>query len=104
MVEVLVPVIELLLWATPLGLLVDIGGFLLVIRYGHALFFRAGADPAPERLPSGVNYAQVEGFDEDDERHESRRRLWARTGVGAVVFGFGLQIVGSIAAICLSGM
>ena len=48
--------IELLLWATPLGLLVDIGGFTLVVLYGHDLFMRPGTYEAPERERPGILY------------------------------------------------
>lgn len=95
--------IEVLLWATPLGLLIDIGGFLLVVRYGHALFIRSGPS-----VPSGPDTEGKEGDlfllsrgagVESGERH---RRRWAHVGVYTVVAGFGLQIVGAIAAICLA--
>ena len=48
--------IELLLWATPLGLLIDIGGFTLVVLYGHDLFIRPGTFEAPERERPGILY------------------------------------------------
>ena len=98
-------VIEPLLWATPLGLLIDIAGFILIVRHGHALFMLSGAE-----VPSGPD---TEGKDGDlffvipgdtgkAERESRRRRRWAHVGVYVVVTGFGLQIVGAIAAICLA--
>ena len=93
--------IELLLWTTPLGLLVDIGGFALVIRYGQALFIRSGTGPADDSVgKDGDLYLQHGGS--SDECGEKRRRFRAHVGVGVVFFGFGLQIVGAAAAIYLT--
>ena len=35
---------EILLYTTLLGLTLDIVGFILLVRYGHSLFMRSGAD------------------------------------------------------------
>ena len=92
--------IEMLLWATPLGLLIDIGGFLLIFLYGHAIFIRGGPGPAPEKGTPGSMYIQHEG--PSDESGDGNLIRWAYAGVCAVVTGFALQIVGAIAAICLT--
>ena len=99
--KVLDLMIELLLWATPLGLMIDIGGFTLVVLYGHDHFIRPGTFQAPERERPGILYYFTnEG--PSDESLPRRRRRWAHTGVGMVVVGFALQIVSSIAAIYLA--
>ena len=92
--------IELLLWAAPLGLLIDIGGFLLVIRYGHTLFMRVGTEAIDSEGKDGDVFIVIPGLPGDSG--DRRRRRWAHMGVCVVVAGFGLQIVGAIAAIYLT--
>ena len=89
--------VGILLYLTPIGLMLDIVGFLLIIRYGHSLFLRVVSGNLPNRRDSNL-YLRVDGV---DERTESRRRLYARIGVATVVVGFGLQAVGSTLAILL---
>ena len=89
--------VGILLYATPVGLMLDIVGFLLIIRYGHSLFLRVVSGNLPDRQDSNL-YLRVDGI---DERIESRRRLYSRIGVVAVAVGFGLQVIGSTAAIYL---
>ena len=67
--------LEILPYTTPLGLTLDIVGFLLVIRFGHSLFISSGTGP-PVGNRDGDLYLQYEGA---NEGHESRRRLWAHT-------------------------
>ena len=89
--------LEISLYATLLGLLLDIAGFLLVIRYGHSLFTRSGTGPPDNRDGSdGDLYLQYDGA---IEGHERRRRFWAYMGVALVVVGFLLQAVDSVVAI-----
>ena len=88
---------EILLYTAPLGLMLDIAGFLLIIRYGHSLFLRVVSGNLPDRKDNNL-YLRGDGV---DERFESRLRLYARIGVVAVAVGFGLQVVGSTAAIYL---
>ena len=93
-------VLEVLLYTIPSGLTLDIVGFLLIIRYGHSLFMRSGSGPPDDSMgKDGDLYFQHEGPDEGQYR---RRRVWAYVGVTTVIVGFGLQIVGSMAAIHLS--
>ena len=93
-------VLEALLYTIPTGLTLDIVGFLLIIRYGHSLFMRSGSGPADDSMgKDGDLYFRHEGPDDGQDR---RRRAWAYVGVTTVIIGFGLQIVGSMAAICLS--
>ena len=87
----------ILLYATPVGLMLDIVGFLLIIRYGHSLFLRLVSGNLPDRQDYNL-YLQAGGV---DEQIESRRRLCARIGVVAVAVGFGLQAIGSTLAILL---
>ena len=89
--------LAILLYTAPVGLMLDIVGFLLIIRYGHSLFLRVVPGDLPDRQDHNL-YLRADGI---DEQIESRRRLYARIGVVAVVVGFGLQIIGSTAAIIL---
>ena len=96
-------IMEALLYATPLGLGIDIVGFILVVLYGHSLFMRSGTGPPHNEIGrDGDLYFQHSGL--SDDRGERRRMFKAHLGVGLVVAGFCIQIVGSIAAIYLSGM
>ena len=91
---------EILLYTTPSGLLLDIVGFLLIVRYGHSLFLRSGTGPPADNMgKDGDLYFQHEGPDKGDN---SRRRFWAYVGVATVIIGFSLQIAGAMAAISLS--
>ena len=93
-------VLEALLYTIPLGLTLDIVGFLLIIRYGHSLFIRSGSGPPDDSIgKDGDLFLQHRGPDKGQDR---LRRFWAYVGVATVIAGFGLQIVGSMAAICLS--
>ena len=88
---------EVLPYASPLGLSLDIIGFILIIRYGHSLFIRSGSRPPDDSIgKDGDLYLQHGGPDRGQDRI---RRCWARVGVATVITGFGLQIVGSAAAI-----
>ncbi len=89
---------EILVWATVLGLGLDIAGFLLVIKYGHSLFLWAGAK-LPPKQKDGVLYFHGGELNKDVF---GRRRFWAQLGVAIVVIGFAFQIVGAAAAIQLS--
>ena len=91
--------VGILLYFTPLGLVLDIVGFILIIRYGHSLFLRVVSGDLPDRQDNNL-YLQANGI---DERIENRRRLYAYIGVAAIVLGFGLQAVGSTLALCWSG-
>ena len=91
---------QILVWATVLGLGLDIFGFILVIRYGHSLFIRTAPTPPPPGWPEGKDgdiYIQYDG--PPDKGGDSRRRFRAKLGVALVVVGFTFQIVGAIAAI-----
>ncbi len=85
-----------LVWATVLGLGLDIVGFLLVIKYGHSLFLWAGA-----KLPTKQKDDVLYFYGGELERKDvfGRRRLWAKLGVALVAIGFSSQIVGAVAAI-----
>ena len=91
--------LRILVWATVLGLGLDIIGFGFVIRYGHSLFLRTGAGPPPPDLARNSFYFQYKGPDKDPG---SRRRFLAKMGVATVAIGFAFQIVGAVAAIHLS--
>ena len=93
-------VLEALLYTIPAGLTLDIVGVLLIIRHGHSLFMRSGSGPPDDSMgKDGDLYFQHE---EPDGGQDRRRRAWAYVGVTTVTAGFGLQIVGSMAAIYLS--
>ena len=53
---------ETLQYATPLGLALDVVGFLLVVRYGHSLFLRFGTGvPDSTTGKDGDLYFEVPG-------------------------------------------
>ncbi len=85
---------EALNYATLVGLILDIVGFILIIRYGHSLFLRVGAGaPRASEGRDGDFYFDVPGANDGGD---GQRRRKARAGVATVMVGFGLQIVGSI--------
>jgi hypothetical protein len=87
---------EWLTYATPLGLLLDIAGFLLVILFGHAIFQRTGSrvPPPSEGREGDVFHLVSDGNGDVDGNYRTRlRRAWF--GVGLVISGFTLQILGS---------
>ena len=87
-----------LVYLVPIGLMLDIAGFLLVVRYGHALFLHMGSGPADNaKGKDGDLY--FEGAGADVDAADSRRKKKAWTGVWLVVGGFVLQIFGSLASI-----
>ena len=89
------------LLTVPVGLLLDIVGFLIIIRFGHSLFLRV-ASAAPE---SGTNENVLSlipaNVSDADLSRDQRRRIYARIGVALVITGFTSQIIGSVAAILL---
>ena len=90
---------SILVVATPIGLALDIVGFVLLIRYGHALFITvSGGPPSGSKGSDNVLHIQTS---ESSGRENSRERFRARIGVVMVIFGFGLQLLGSIAVISL---
>ena len=87
----------------PAGLALDIAGFLLVY------LFRQGFVPTvSNRAPSngegkdGDYWVEVHGLSAKEAMQiqvkERRERCLALVGVGAVLLGFALQIIGSVAA------
>ena len=83
-------------YLVPIGLMLDIVGFLLVVRYGHALFLHAGSGPPDNaKGKDGDWYAEMLG--EDIDAADTRLKRKAKAGVCLVVIGFVLQIVGSLA-------
>ena len=52
--------VGILLYATPVGLMLDIAGFLLIIRYGHSLFLRVMSGDLPDRQDSNL-YLRADG-------------------------------------------
>ena len=84
---------EWVTYATPLGLVLDIIGFVLVILNGHALFLRVGSGPpSPGDGKDGDMYIEAAGGDEQYIRQ--LKRAWV--GVTLVILGFFLQILGTI--------
>ena len=90
-------VMEWLTYATPLGLLLDIAGFLLIILFGHAIFQRTGSRvPPPSEgregggVSSGVRWEWRRGCELQDPV-----ATCVVVVVGLVISGFTLQILGS---------
>lgn len=85
---------EALNYATLVGLVLDVFGFLLIVRYGHSLFLRVGAGaPRENEGKDGDFFLEIAGA---DDRGDRQRRRKAHVGVATVVVGFSLQIVGTI--------
>ena len=76
---------EAVIYATPLGLLLDIAGVVMLFVYGHYMF-----------LHTGPLFAGDEQREEErrQDRIVFRKRRLARWGLGLLVIGFALQIVG----------
>ena len=89
---------DILLYATPLGLLLDIAGVALLIIYGHSLFLRL-VPKLPDNPKDDTIYL-IGDSDAGKVQKDKRRRFLAYFGIGTLLFGFTLQLVGSIAAIC----
>ena len=85
---------ESLIYLTPLGLALDIIGFLIVIEFGHNIFMRFDKEP-PD--PGDGRDGQIHWQSEGGTNIELRRRAYV--GVCIVVVGFVFQIVGSVAVI-----
>ena len=82
------------------GLALDVAGFVLVIRHGHALVIHTGTGPpSPEMWKDGNVYFQYAGPEGEGNK---RQRSWATAGVVMVVSGFVLQLVGATASIWLT--
>lgn len=82
-----------------LGLLLDVIGVVLLIKYGHALFIYTGTSSTPpEKVSSGTLYFQYAGDASDKGDHSKRLRL-ARCGVWMVLIGFVFQLIVAVAAI-----
>ena len=73
------------------GLCLDLIGFALVIRYGHALFIRIGPDP-PGKSEAKDGDLYIGGVNDPGY---SRRLGFAKVGVGLVIAGFLVQIAGA---------
>ena len=90
-----------LLYLTPIGLALDIVGFVLVVAYGHNLFMRVVAKP-PRQDDKGFSrrriYLESAGSDLADARRPVQK---AYCGVAIVVLGFVLQIAGATVGILL---
>ena len=83
----------------PTGLLLDIVGFLMVVKYGHNLLIRVGGLPDDSIGKDGDEWKVIDRSYKGESEESKRLRLKARVGVGIVVVGFGLQLIGSVAAI-----
>lgn len=76
---------------TIVGLFLDLTGFVLVIRYGHALFIRMGSEP-PQKGEGRDGDLYLQTKDPD----YGRRLGLARIGVALVIIGFLAQIAGAV--------
>ena len=85
----------------PIGLGLDIIGFSLVLRYGHALFILTGTGPPPtgsEWIDGDLYFQVAEGKEATARRRFFRpdARMWAKVGGGLVILGFMMQFVTSL--------
>ncbi len=94
-----------MIYLTPIGLGFDIVGFTVVVLYGHAIFMRQGSrPPTPDEGKDGDFYMHVLGGDTSVDTQYRRLLVKAWVGVVMVVFGFILQMIGSIAVILESSI
>ena len=81
----------------PLGLLLDIIGFALVFRFGHAVFIRVSLGEIDREAVRG-NYLTVvpePGYWASVTRNR-KQRLWAYAGCYMVGIGFVMQLIDSL--------
>ena len=93
---------EFLQMLVPVGLAMDLVGFLSVVRYGHSLFIWAGSGPPDSgQGKDGDIFLRTasEGGSGQASGQTNRHRRFAFAGVAAVTVGFALQIIGAIAAL-----
>ena len=84
----------------PLGLIIDIIGFILLIRYGHALFIRTGTSPMPPKdWWVGSYYFQRENG-EGPSSNDGQFRI-AKWGATLVITGFAVQFIGVISSLII---
>ena len=91
--------LDCLVYLQPAGLLLDIVGFWVVIRHGHALLIRTGTGPRPKKLGDGTMYFQHENGGSDGEASYFRRRRRAEVGVALVMTGFIAQLIAAAASV-----
>ena len=91
--------LDCLAYLQPLGLLLDIIGFWLVIKYGHALFIRTGTNATPpSEMDDGALYITTEGGADVDIAYYRRKRR-ADVGVALVIIGFTAQFIAAAASL-----
>ena len=79
--------------AIPSGLLLDIAGFILILRYGHAFFLTISSRaPRPEEGSEGSIWLEYGGPPDNGHSH---RLIKAKIGAGFIFTGFVLQLIGS---------
>ena len=89
-----------LLYLQPFGLSLDIIGFWLVVRFGHALFLRIGTTlPRPDEGRNGDVYLQIPRDESEGESKPDRRECWANVGVYLVIIGFIAQLIAALASL-----
>ena len=86
---------QILLPMVPAGLMLDIVGFYLVVKYGHSLFMRTVVRvPKADEWNDGDFAFTVDGPAKEVESRGRSRRRKAHLGVGLILTGFVLQIAG----------
>ena len=79
--------------ATVSGLVLDVVGFVLIFKYGHAYFIWFGSQPPSNRVGrDGDLHVQIPGLDDRIYRRKRRFSIW---GLRLVITGFLAQIAGA---------
>ena len=79
--------------ATVSGLVLDVIGFVLIFRYGHAYFIWFGSQPPSNKVGrDGDLHLQIPGI---NDRNYERKRRFAMWGLRLVITGFLAQIAGA---------
>ena len=83
---------------TPIGLLLDLIGCLVIIQYGNLLNVYFGSGPPPPELgQEGSLYFEIENG--DDVSAVNKKRNFATYGISLITAGFLLQIFGATATV-----
>ena len=82
----------------PVGLAIDIAGFLLIALSAHANLIVSNRPPDPKKWKDGDIWFNAENGDKERETRYRILRYNRRVGIGTglVVFGFLLQFLGSV--------
>ena len=80
----------------PVGLALDIIGFILVFWFGHAVFIRVETTEFPETVAGNKGHLTLTLDSPSAFTQNRRHRRWAYFGAVLVILGFGAQLIASV--------